>query len=612
MTIRTWMNALAMLALAGAAPAWAQLAARPGPIAVTAKETLADEKAPEGTPTFWLHVLHNNDGETRFFPLSSGPGAGFGGVARFKTLVDALKAFAPTYPAGPALKAALMVSSGDNFLAGPAFNASLQRGVPFYDTVAMQLIGYDAIAPGNHDFDFGPDVFASFVTGFNGTPPFVVSNASFINEPNVQALVNSGSVRKSRVVTVQGRQVGIVGAITPLLPAISSPRNTILLDLQTSIQAEIDALTAQGVNIIILASHLQTLQEELALIPLLRDVDISIAGGGSELLATAPVNLIPGETPTNTYPQWRANASGRNVPIVTTNGDYKYVGRLIAGFDDQGNLIAVDPLSNPVRVAPESQPDGVLPDPQVQAQVIDPVQASINALAANVIAVTQVPLDGTRNNVRTRETNLGNLTADSFLWTATVLAPRFGTPVPDVAFQNGGGIRNTAIINPGNFTELNTFDTLPFANFVSIVPNVPRAQFKEILENAVSRVAQVDGRFAQIAGFRMIWDASGTAQIVTNAGVVTTPGTRVREVVLNDGRAIVRNGQVVPGPALNIATIDFLALGGDQYPFRGAPFTRLGVPYQLSLFNFVVNYLRGSISALDYPASGEGRIIRRN
>jgi 5'-nucleotidase len=610
MSIRPWMNALALLSLVGVAPALAQIAAGPGPAAGT--ETLADEKAPEGTPTFWLHVLHNNDGETRFFPLASGPGAGFAGVARFKTLVDDLKAFAPTYPAGPEAKGVVMISSGDNFLAGPAFNASLQRGVPYYDSVAMGLIGYDAIAPGNHDFDFGPDIFANFVTGFNGTPPFVVANASFVNEPNVQALVNAGRVKKSHVVTVQGRQIGVVGAITPLLPSISSPRNTILLDLATSIQAEIDALTAQGVRIIILSSHLQTLQEELALIPLLRDVDIAIAGGGSELLATPPVNLIPGETATNTYPQWRTNATGQNVPIITTNGDYKYVGRLIAGFNDQGVVVAVDGLSNPVRVAPESQPDGVLPDPTMQTQVVAPVQASIDALASNVIGITEVPLDGTRTNVRTRETNLGNMAADSFLWTATVLAPGFGTPVPDVAFQNGGGVRNTAVINAGNFTELNTFDTLPFANFVSIVPNVPRSQFKEILENAVSRVAAVDGRFAQISGFRMVWDANGVAQIVTNAGVVTTPGTRVREVVLNDGRVIVRNGQVVPGPGLNIATIDFLVTGGDQYPFRGAAFTRLGVTYQRALFNYVVNYLRGSITAQDYPASGEGRIIRRN
>jgi len=57
----------------------------------------------------------------------------------------------------------LMVSTGDNFLSGAEWNASLEKGIPFYDAVAMELIGYDAITFGNHDFDFGPDVLRDFM-----------------------------------------------------------------------------------------------------------------------------------------------------------------------------------------------------------------------------------------------------------------------------------------------------------------------------------------------------------------------------------------------------------------------------------------------------------------
>jgi hypothetical protein len=182
-------------------------------------------------------------------------------------------------------------------------------------------------------------------------------------------------------------------------------------------------------------------------------------------------------------------------------------------------------------------------------------------------------------------------------------------PVPRVALQNGGGIRNDTIIPAGNITELMTFDILPFANFVAIVPDVSAAQFKEILENAVSRVEFTDGRFAQIAGFRFVWDSMGTAQVLDAEDNIVTEGTRIREVALDDGTMIVRDGAVVlSASALHLATIDFLARSGDQYPFRGLPFVTLGVAYQQGLRLYIEEGLAGTITAARYPAEGEGRI----
>ncbi len=91
---------------------------------------------------------------------------------------------------------------------------------------------------------------------------------------------------------------------------------------------------------------------------------------------------------------------------------------------------------------------------------------------------------------------------------------------------------------------------------------------------------------------------------------MTTPGTRVVDVTLDDGTAIVTDGAVVAGPGISIATIDFSARGGDQYPFRGAAFTSVGVSYQQALRNYIVDELGGTISATDYPEGGEGRITR--
>ncbi|CAN0367247.1 unnamed protein product, partial [Discosporangium mesarthrocarpum] len=54
---------------------------------------------------------------------------------------------------------------------GTAWTASLDKGAPFYDTIALDYMEYDAICIGNHDFDFGPDILAGFIKGFERSEP---------------------------------------------------------------------------------------------------------------------------------------------------------------------------------------------------------------------------------------------------------------------------------------------------------------------------------------------------------------------------------------------------------------------------------------------------------
>ncbi len=561
--------------------------------------------AGDSAVSFWLTVLHNNDAESQLIDAGSGL-EDFGGVARFATLVQDLRASARTAPAG----GSLLISGGDNYLAGPEFNASLSNGVPFFDTRAMELIGYDVAAIGNHEFDFGPDVLADFLAGFSGGPVFVSANLDFTNEPGVQAFVNSGRLARSTVIEVDGRQIGVVGATTPSLPFVSSPRNTIINDVATSVQAEIDALTAKGVNIILLTSHLQDVNQEIALATQLTGIDAIIAGGGDELFANAGDLLLPGDSPIGAYPATSTSLDGRTVPVVVTPGDYTYIGLLELGFNAAGELVEIGANSGINRVAGGANPDAVAADATVQAEVVDPVVAALAAQASNIVYTSDVGLDGQRPNIRRVETNLGNLIADAFLWVANDRAPSFGLGTVDVALANGGGIRNDSIIPPGGVSELTNFGILPFSNFLSVVPAIPADQFKEILENAVSLIGATNGRYAQVAGFRMEIDLAETAQVLDGSGNVTTPGSRVREVVLDNGAVIVENGAVVAGaPAVNIAIVDFLARGGDQYPFRGASFTTLGVTYDLALREYVDSALGGFVSVLDYPAGGEGRVL---
>lgn len=583
-------------------------------------EEIVKKLDPQTEPvSFWLHVLHNNDGESKVLPLT-GAQAGFGGAARFVGLVNQLKTEADTPRRDGVDQGWVMVSSGDNILPGVNLNAAISNGLPYYDSVLFDQIGYSAITLGNHDFDSNPDILTNLIAGTTNSV-FISSNLDFSNEPGLLAQQTAGKLARSRVVVVQGRPIGIVGATTEQLPLISSPRNTIVNPVAAAVQSEIDALTLSGVDIILLSTHLQGLPSELALIPQLTGVDAVIAGGGSELLASPTDLLVPGDVAAFPYPVAATDLLGNTIPVVTTVGDYKYVGRLVLGFDSTGTLLATDTSLSGIKRVSGVAPDAVAPDAATQSLVVNPVQAANDALASNIIATSNVPLDSRRNvsgvGVRVSDTNVGNLVADALLWEADRIARSSNLPIPDVSIQNGGGIRLNSQRPAGPISELYTYDQLPFANFLTLVPNVSATQLKVILENSVSRVSLADGRFPCIAGMRVVWDAAGTAQVLAGTAppyTVSTPGTRVREVVLFDGRVLVANGVVLPGaPSVNVATIDFLAVqGGDQYPFNNAPFVRLGVTYQRAFFNYLTQALGGQVRGQDYPNAINDRVIRRN
>ena len=93
-----------------------------------------------------------------------------------------------------------MVSSGDNFLPGPEYDAGEGIGT-FFDAVALDLIGYDAIVPGNQDFYFGPEVLAELIQQVaDSEAPFLSANLDFSDEPVLQALYQDHRLADSVVV----------------------------------------------------------------------------------------------------------------------------------------------------------------------------------------------------------------------------------------------------------------------------------------------------------------------------------------------------------------------------------------------------------------------------
>ena len=144
-----------------------------------------------------------------------------------------------------------------------------------------------------------------------------------------------------------------------------------------------------------------------------------------------------------------------------------------------------------------------------------------------------------------------------------------------------------------------------------VVGEVSRETFHVLLEQAVDRIPGAGGQFPQVSGFTFAYDPSAPARETDRAGdcsLAGDPGSRIREVTLDDGTAIVRDGAVVPGDPVVLATIDFLANGGDCYPLAGIEFTKLGVSYQQALADYISEDLGGTITAVNYPAGGDNRI----
>ena len=557
--------------------------------------TVTAYSAGEAKPKFTLNIFHNNDGESDLLPekiVLNGDTLNAGSISQFKHLLDSMRTQAITrgYPS-------IMLSSGDNFLAGLEYNASQANNI-YYDAVAMDSLKYDAIDLGNHDFDFGTQVLSEFINAYKvNKAPYLSSNLSFKNVPEMQALVDAGRVRSSVIVEKMGEKIGIIGLTTPLLPSISSPGNTIVSEaIVDSVQKQLDYLNTQGVNKIILISHLQNLNTEIALAAKLTGIDVIIAGGGDELLSNDSKKGKPFkiDNPVGTYPYVAKDKAGKSVYLITTPGNYRYLGNLLLDFDADGNITKVYESSDLILNAGPS-------DSTLKAQIEDPINKYIGDLATNVVAHLEDSLDFRRSSIRTKETNAGNLFADAMLWQAQKTHATYGVKKPQIALQNSGGLRIEQLLSPGNMTEDKTYSTAAFTNILSVVEDIPAAHLLKLMEHGLYLFSLENGGFPQISGFKIVYDPAAPAN------------NRIISMTLNDGTKLVENGEVVSGaPRVSMATIDFTAKGGDAYPFDTLGHKTLGATYQQAFLNFLTQGLKDStVTKKDYPFGMNQRIVEQ-
>jgi 5'-nucleotidase / UDP-sugar diphosphatase len=458
-----------------------------------------------------LTVMHTNDTHSHHEPQSSGDG----GAARQASLVKAIRAEAAN---------SLLLDAGDRFTGTLFHKYHLGQ-----DQVAvMNALGYQAMALGNHEFDNGIEILANFIKGSNF--PVLAANLEISKTPELADIV-----KPSVVLDVNGEKVGVIGIVTADTPeitiAFAGKENLIFSsDYATAVNAEAAKLMAEGVNKIILLSHIG-FGEDMELAKLLKDVDIIIGGHSHTLLS----NLYK-EAGDNVYPVVAKDSTDANIYIVQTGDRTRFLGRIDLDFNKEG--IVTRAVGDTILL------QKYMPVDAEMAAIVSELAAPVNELKATPVLTAdgnpvETLVELSNSTCRAGECVLGNLVADAMRAEAGA----------QIAITNGGGLRSTIDVGPITVGEVLT--VLPFGNTVATM-QLKGADVVAALESGVSRVGGSGGtgRFPQVSGLRFTFDAA------------KEPGSRVTVVeVWQDGAYVA----IDPEATYAVATNNFMRTGGDGY-----------------------------------------------
>ena len=459
-----------------------------------------------------LTILHTNDFHARFEPISkydsgcregdNAEGKCFGGSARLVTALEDARERADN---------AILVDGGDQFQ-GSLFYTYYKGKVA---AEMMNKLGYDGMTVGNHEFDDGPEVLRGFMDAVEF--PVLMSNADVSAEPALADVL-----QKSTVIERGGEKIGLIGLTPEDTHDLASPgANISFSDPVAAVQAEVDRLTEMGVNKIIVLSHSGYKVDQIVAAET-TGVDVIVGGHSNTYLSNTSEDAV-GPYPTMV----------NDVAIVQAYAYGKFLGELNVTFDEAGTVTkaAGEPLIMDGNVAEDSDTLARIAE---LAQPLDEIRNKVVAEAASAV-------EGDRTICRIQECEMGNLVADAML-------DRVKDQGVTIAIANSGGIR--ASLEPGAVTMGEVLTVLPFQNTLSTF-EITGADLVAALENGVSQVEEVKGRFPQVAGLKFSWDGS----VAANEG-------RVQEVqVASDAGFVPLN----PAKTYRVVTNDYVRKGGDGY-----------------------------------------------
>ena len=472
----------------------------------------------------------------------------------------------------------ILVDNGDAIQGGPI--GTLSKGEYIIDI--MNAVGYDIATIGNHEFDYGMDVFMSLRE--KAEFPYISANfCDLEGNPILDPYV---------IKELGGWKVAFVGASTPETFTKSTPtffqdaEGNYIYDfcqgedgakLYAAVQKAVDAARAEGAEIVIVMSHLGT-------------DGSSVPYTSSDLIVntTGIDAVLDGHSHSVWEMELVQNAAGEDVILSSTGTKLNNVGSLVIEAGEDQTPVLTTALHS----------ESLFQDEETEA-FIATVKAQYEETLNQVVATTAVdlttkdPATGERA-VRNSETNLGDLCADAY---RMVLGA-------DIAFVNGGGVR--ADIPAGDITYGQILSVHPFGNMACLI-EVSGQQVLDALEMASRDVPNECGGFLQVSGLTYEINVGVESSVVVDdkGSFVEVAGERRVQNVLVDGQPI------DPEATYTLASHNYmLKSGGDGMSmFQGSTILQDEVLIDNQvLINYIVDTLGGVVGEEYSDPYGQGRI----
>ena len=395
----------------------------------------------------------------------------------------------------------VIVTFGGDMIS-PSLMSGIDKGA--HMIALADAIGFDIGVVGNHEFDFGTEILRKRLSESRMT--WLAGNVRYKGRAGLPEASATTILEKG------GYRIGFLGLVTTDTPEISKPGEDVTFapfsDTGAALAGE---LKKAGADLVIALTH-DELFRDLELLAKAKEIDILL--GGHDHLVLARHDGRQGVM--------KAGSQGNHVGVLRLDIERRVTraGGAVAAWTPSFRLRSTA---------------GIAGDDAVAARVAGYRDRLDRDLGA-VIGETATLLDTRRVAVRTRETSFGNLLAD---------AMRAATG-SDIALVNGGGIRGDTTYPAGaKITRKLVLTELPFGNR-TVKLRLAGASIREAMENGVSQVERAAGRFPQVSGLVFAFDP------------LKPPGSRITRIAVG-------GAPLDPGRTYTLATVDFLARGGDGY-----------------------------------------------
>lgn len=391
----------------------------------------------------------------------------------------------------------VLAHAGDTL--SPSLMSGLDRGA--HIVALTNMIRPDVFVPGNHEFDFGKEVFAERMR--EADFPLYAANLRGSDGAPLPRF------KDRAILDFDGVRIGITGAAHEDTPRLSSPGDLQFAPAVAAMKAQAEALRTEGADFIVAVVHAD--RPQAADLYASGKIDLVLSGHNHDLLVAYDGRAAMAES---------GHDAHYVIAIDVTISVSKQGGKRATIWRPQFRVIDTAAIA---------------PDHDVAAEV-EKYESELSREMDAPLALLKVELDSRNATVRTREAAIGSLIAD---------AMRASTGA-DVAVMNGGGIRAGKIYPAGSMiTRRDVLAEMPFGNRVVVI-EISGKDLRAALENALSRLPDAAGRFPQVSGMSI------------EADIKRPPGGRITAVKIG-GEPLDESA------AYTLATNDFLARGSDGF-----------------------------------------------